>query len=305
VACDTLVRQGGLSERETRVLDDFRDYYGRRYWLEHQTEELGLPDVHARARLDLPERCADWLAALLRYRRPPGEVLEVGAGHGAYSALLGWAGFDSTALDLSPWIADFARTRFGVRYLVGPVEEQSFERESFDVVVANDVLEHLATPLSSVAAWTRALRPGGLFVFQTPDYAPEKTYEELVASDDEFLQHMHRAGEEHLYLFSRRSVTQLLEAFGLGYVVFEDATYVYDMLGLASAEPLLQLEGDATAIIGSTPTAPLAVALLDARDAWTISERDRADRLVVIEKLDAALRNAPTSEPGSPSTALT
>jgi 2-polyprenyl-3-methyl-5-hydroxy-6-metoxy-1,4-benzoquinol methylase len=295
VSCGTLVRQGGLSDGDVRVVDDARDFYGRRYWLDHQTQELGLPDIYARVRADLPERCADWLEVLLRYRRPPAKVLEVGAGHGAYTALLGWAGFDATALDLSSWTADLARERFGIRYLVGPVEEQDLEPQSFDVVIANDVLEHLAAPKSSLAAWARLLKPDGLLVFQTPDFAPERGYEELVAEDDDFLQHMQRAGHEHLYLFSRAAAAQLLADAGLAHVAFAEATYPYDMLGVASSRPVETVGDDPAAIVGCAPTTPLVLALLDSRKAWRTSERDRADRLTVIEQLDGALRDAATA----------
>ena len=290
--CETLVGQAGLSDGETRVLDDFHDYYGKRYWLDHQNEDLGLPDIHARARLDLPERCADWLSLLLRYRRPPARILEVGAGHGAYTALLQWTGFDATALDLSSWTADFARRRFGIRYLVGPVEEQDLEAASFDVIVANDVLEHLATPRVTVAEWMRLLKPAGIFVFQTPEYVPGRSYAELVAGNDPFLQHMGLAGREHLYLFSRHSLARLLGEVGLDHLGFAEPVYSYDMLGVTSAEPLATSDDDADGILGAAPTAPLVLGLLDARDAWHISERDRADRLVVIQQLDAALREA-------------
>ncbi len=299
VSCHTLVRQGGLSDRDLHVVDDARDFYGRRYWLAHQTQDLGLPDIYARARADLPERCVDWLETLLRYRRPPAKVLEVGAGHGAYTALLGWAGFEAIALDLSPWTADFARERFGIRYLVGPAEEQEFEPESFDVVVANDVLEHLAAPKSSLATWARLLKRDGLLIFQTPDFAPDRSYDQLVAEADDFLQHMLRAGDEHLYLFSRAAAAQLLAEVGLSNVAFVEATYPYDMLGVASSQAVETLDDDAAATIGCAPTAPLVLALLDSRKAWRTSERDRAERLTVIERLDGALRDAEADRPRS------
>jgi SAM-dependent methyltransferase len=294
-ACDTLVGQAGLSDEQTRVVDDTRDYYGRRYWLEHQTDELALPDIYARARSDLPERCADWLRMLLRYRRPPAKVLEIGAGHGAYTALLDWAGFEATALDLSSWTADFARERFGIPYLVGPVEEQPLEPASVDIAIANDVLEHLAAPRRTFSAWARLLKSGGLFVFQTPEYVPDRSYADLVASEDLFLQHMHRAGDEHLYLFSRGALTRLLAELGFRSVVFEQPVYAYDMLGVASREPLAPIDDDPASILGLSPTAPLVLALLDARAAWHASELDRANRLVVIERLDDAIRNAMSS----------
>ena len=298
-ACNTLVGQAGLTAEETLVGDDEVDYYGKRYWLEHQRDELGLPDIYQRARQDLPERCVHWLKALLRYRRPPATILEVGAGHGAYTALLQWAGYDATALDLSPWVAEFARERFRIPYLVGPVPQQDIAPRSFDVVIANDVLEHLADPLGTVRSWSALLKADGLLVIQTPDFVPERSYETLVADEDPFLEHMRRAGTEHLYLFSRASVLRLLEEVGLPNVGFEEPVYAYDMLCMASATPLGRVESDPEERLSGTPLAPLMTALIDvhdalavSEDALAVSEADRAARLEVIERLDAALKES-------------
>jgi 2-polyprenyl-3-methyl-5-hydroxy-6-metoxy-1,4-benzoquinol methylase len=298
-ACNTLVGQAGLTAAETLVEDDEVDYYGKRYWLEHQRDELGLPDIYERARLDLPERCVHWLKALLRYRRPPTRVLEVGAGHGGYTALLQWAGYDATALDLSPWVAEFARERFGISYLVGSVQQHELAAHSFDVVVANDVLEHLADPSEAVRSWVALLKTDGLLVIQTPEFNPERSYKTLVANEDPFLEHMQRAGTEHLYLFSRPSIRRLLSDVGFGHTGFEEPVYAYDMLVVASATRLQPVEDDPADRLSGTPLAPLVTALIDAHDSLAasvaslaVSEADRQARLEVIEALDAALKES-------------
>ena len=132
-ACGTLVSQAPYRA----------ELYDDAYWHGRQTEHHGLPDIRRRARLDLPERCTHWLRHLLSLRLPPGRVLEVGCAHGGYVALLGWAGFDAVGTEMSPGVAGIAHELFGVRVLAGHVEKQNFEAESFDVIVLNDVLEHL------------------------------------------------------------------------------------------------------------------------------------------------------------------
>jgi hypothetical protein len=74
------------------VRDDSRDFYGREYWFSTQEELLGLPNLERRARLDLPERCLYWLRTILKYKRPPARVLEIGAAHGGFIAELRWCG---------------------------------------------------------------------------------------------------------------------------------------------------------------------------------------------------------------------
>lgn len=51
----------------------------------------------------------------------------------------------------------------------GPVDALPFRADSFDVVTANMVVEHLSNPEASFAEVARVLRPGGLFLFHTPN----------------------------------------------------------------------------------------------------------------------------------------
>lgn len=44
-----------------------------------------------------------------------------------------------------------------------------FEKESFDAVVATEILEHLVSPLEMIAEGARILRRGGLFIVTTPN----------------------------------------------------------------------------------------------------------------------------------------
>jgi 2-polyprenyl-3-methyl-5-hydroxy-6-metoxy-1,4-benzoquinol methylase len=291
-ACGTLVGQDGLSDEATRVRDDDVDYYGKRYWLEHQVEDLGLPDIYTRARQDLPERCVHWLETLLRYRRPPAKVLEVGAGHGAYTALLRAAGYDATALDVSPWVAEFAAATFEIPYLVGPVEEQELPPGSFDVIVANDVLEHLPEPFATMRRCAALLRRGGVLVVQTPEYPSGREYEELLASGDLFLEHMGSPAQEHLYLFSRPALEQLLQGVGLPEISFAEPVYAYDMFCVASASPLQESSDDPEQLLGPGAAQRLVLAMIDAHDALRASDAESAARLDVIERLDAALKES-------------
>src|SRR5262249_43241030 len=130
--CGTLVSRVGLTPEQVQVRDDAHDYYGKEYWLSHQTDGLGLPAIHERARQDLPARCVYWLKTFLSYRCPPGKVLELGCAYGGFVALLRWAGFDAAGLEVSPWVAEFARSAFDVPVLLGPVEEQPLAEGSYD-----------------------------------------------------------------------------------------------------------------------------------------------------------------------------
>ena len=48
------------------------------------------------------------------------------------------------------------------------VERLSFAGASFDLVVSNDVLEHVAEPAAALGELYRVLRPGGELIFSVP-----------------------------------------------------------------------------------------------------------------------------------------
>ena len=186
-------------------------------------------------------------------------------------------------------MAEFAKARFGIPYLVGSVESQNLRRRSFDVVVGNDVLEHLPEPEATMRRCVELLKPDGVLVIQTPEFQCGRRYEELVADGDLFLEHMRKA-REHLYLFSRKALELLLGRLGVGEIAFEEPAYPYDMQCVASAAPLQPTDGDPSGLATAAPAGPLVLALIDAHAALKESEADRQARLAVIEQLDAALK---------------
>ena len=55
------------------------------------------------------------------------------------------------------------------------LEQQTFPNESFDLVITQDVLEHVLNPAGAFAEIARTLKPGGAHIFTIPWYAPKPT----------------------------------------------------------------------------------------------------------------------------------
>lgn len=106
------------------------------------------------------------LDAFIADLKPGARVLDLGCGAGRDLHTLNDAGFDCLGVDLSPQLADIARTHSGAPVLAADMRTLTFDDTSFDGVVAIASLLHLsseeqALQVSKIFAW---LRPGGLLL---------------------------------------------------------------------------------------------------------------------------------------------
>lgn len=287
--CGTLVLEAMPRPEDLRVVNDDIDFYGKRYYEQHLQQCYGYPDIYRRVRQDLPERCLYWLQTLLKYKLSPGQALELGCGHGGFVAMMSWAGFEAIGLEMSPWVVDFARKAFEVPIVLGPIEEQDFEESSFDVIALMDVLEHFQDPVETMRRCVNLLKPDGILLIQTPRAPEEETYEDLVASNDRFLEQLKET--EHLFLFSEKSVRRFFERFGCTQVYFEPALFEYDMfLVISKNEQRQHTVEEIASSLSLAASGRLIQAMLDLdterkyqQTKWAEAEGDRAARFKVIE----------------------
>jgi 2-polyprenyl-3-methyl-5-hydroxy-6-metoxy-1,4-benzoquinol methylase len=284
------------TQEELRVKDDAKDFYGREYWFSHQTEDYHHPDIFQRARWDLPERSLFWLKTLFKYKVPPGKALELGSAHGGFVAMMQWVGFEAIGLELSPWVVNFAETTFNVSMVCGPIEDQQFAPNTFDIIALMDVIEHLPDPLGTIQKCIDVLKPDGILLIQTPCYRNNKTYSELVETGDRFLIQFKET--EHLYLFTENSARLLFERLGFPCISFEPAIFEYDMFFAVCRTPLrVNTEKEIVEALSNSPSGRLMLAMLDLDFAknevvnkWQEAEADRAARLEIIHQLQSQLK---------------
>lgn len=107
--------------------------------------------------------------ALVRtYLTPDARVMDLGCGRGGVVELI-WQDVD-LAVGLDPDVASLAEHRArGMPVLRGRGEHLPFTDESFDLIVCLWVLEHLRSPEQVLHEVRRVLRPGGHFLFLTPN----------------------------------------------------------------------------------------------------------------------------------------
>lgn len=111
----------------------------------------------------------DQLEAIVRgHLTRDSNVLDLGCGRGGVAEVI-WrdvrlaAGVDPDAASLTEHRA------MGMPVVRGIAEALPFANDAFDLIVSVWVLEHLADPLGAFIEVRRVLRPGGHFVFLTPN----------------------------------------------------------------------------------------------------------------------------------------
>jgi 2-polyprenyl-3-methyl-5-hydroxy-6-metoxy-1,4-benzoquinol methylase len=99
--------------------------------------------------------------------RSTGRLYEVGAGRGEFLKAARLAGWNAEGSDLSALAAEHARRVGDVTVEVGPIESLTVPEHTYDVILLNNVFEHLEQPRLVLQKMGRALRPGGVLFLQT------------------------------------------------------------------------------------------------------------------------------------------
>jgi 2-polyprenyl-3-methyl-5-hydroxy-6-metoxy-1,4-benzoquinol methylase len=101
------------------------------------------------------------------------DILDVGCAQGTLALLLAERGHRVCAMDIRQQFLDYASSRHEsgeIRFLCGNAMEAD-PGGRFDVVFANQIIEHLVYPLKLVSRLSSWLKPGGRLVVTTPNGA--------------------------------------------------------------------------------------------------------------------------------------
>ena len=118
------------------------------------------------------------------------QILDVGCGPGTISADLADRVPEGsvTGIDAAPGIIEQAREAIGERrnlsFTTGDVYALDFPDDTFDVVHAHQVLQHLGEPVRALREMARVARPGGLVAVRDADYGGMTWYPELPILDE-------------------------------------------------------------------------------------------------------------------------
>lgn len=171
------------------------------------------------------ERLAKVLRMARSRDRQGGRFLEIGFGRGAMLLAAEELGFEVSGIEVSAAFLEAMRTRAPQLDLYGgALPELPLPAERYDLVYLSQVLEHLLEPRSYLEAIHRILRPGGSVFISVPNEASlyfrmASAYKRARDGSTYHLAPLY--APYHIYGFTRKALTSLLEQVGFRVVAFD------------------------------------------------------------------------------------
>lgn len=148
-----------------------------------------------------------------------GKMLDVGCGNGYFLQAAKERGWDCTGVEFSKNNVNFAIENFGLNIIEGDVESIKFEENTFDVVVLNDVIEHLHDPMNTLLEINRILKNEGIVVIFTMDAGSLNA--KLTGKRWTFI-----GPHAHLYYFTKKTLHSIIE--NSGFNILQSSIYNKD-----------------------------------------------------------------------------
>jgi len=98
-----------------------------------------------------------------------GRLLDIGCGVGANLQVLQGQGWDVQGIDFSDHAVTIAREKLEGRVYAGTLETAPYSDGSFDIVLMSHTLEHMLSPVATLARVRQLLQPDGMVVIAVPN----------------------------------------------------------------------------------------------------------------------------------------
>ena len=193
--CGLLFNSPRLRDRELFQLYDDNYYFFQR----HDSDEM--------ARI---VRIYQRTMALLPKGTNTQRVAEVGSAKGYLLALLQEMGCQVQGIEVSKEAAEYAESFFHVPTFNGTVEDYVAlaPADTFDIVLAIDVLEHVPDPRTFLGAIDQLLKDDGILILDTPNAS--------AANIGVLRENWEGFNPFHIVLFTRHNLASLLTSMGYG-----------------------------------------------------------------------------------------
>lgn len=184
-----------------------------RYWKKESFDEQGFAFAP-------PTHNAREMGKIIEILKPyvSGCVLDVGCGDGSVTNAIGKlpSVTETTGVDISRTAISFAKSRYHhINFKVGQVIKLPFKSNSFDVITAIELIEHIYDTEQMFKEFLRVLKNNGYFIITTTDF----NYLKKVILALFFWDKYFYPTNPHIRFYSKKSLEQMLIKFGFTQIV--------------------------------------------------------------------------------------
>jgi SAM-dependent methyltransferase len=207
-----------------RWLYDTPDYYNRDYNLGVET------DSYFSRREELISEYSTILESLETEINTKGDLLELGSAGGFFLEAARRRGWRVSGVEISSVAVQYSKQEFGFDVFEGLLLDSPFSDESFDLIVADNVIEHTLSTRQDIQKLKALLKPGGYLYIVVPTYVNSVFFRMLMrlrkvmptALLGSELRHILKLDKDdeklipyHILEFNRSTVVELMRRAGL------------------------------------------------------------------------------------------
>jgi len=142
-----------------------------------------------------------------RYFPERGKLLEVGSSTGIFLDYMRGRGWDVIGIEPNGSAVNFAKEVFGIETHQATLESAPLSEASVEAAVMLHVIEHVDNPAAAVNSVCHLLRPGGIFVVETPTF--DSFAFRLLGRRERSIR-----CDGHIFFFTVNTLSDLLERHG-------------------------------------------------------------------------------------------
>jgi 2-polyprenyl-3-methyl-5-hydroxy-6-metoxy-1,4-benzoquinol methylase len=185
--------------------------YGETYFQNSDSGTVGYTN-YVKDEVNIRKTFQRRLRRLEQFVTRKGAALDVGCAAGFFLAEANARGWQVEGLDVSTFAVNYTRDRFGFPVQQGSFTDLDFQRGHYALITLWDVIEHVPDPAAYIKRAAELLQSGGVIALATPDV------DSLPAHITGKRWVGYKLSEEHLYYFSPKTLTRMLNEAGFDVV---------------------------------------------------------------------------------------
>lgn len=188
----------------------------------HIANRNDYPDEITASRIELYKDLIKEITPFKKLNR----VLDVGMGAGLFLQLCSERGWNVFGTEIRSEFIDPSKGKYDNQVFLGTLDEIGFEKDFFDAIVFNNVLEHVSDPAMNIKEAIRIVRPGGAILFRFPNALLHVPMKYIITK----IQKVYKKAEKfdhfvvHSYSFSKSTIHLYLRKLGLNEILIKNST---------------------------------------------------------------------------------